>query len=59
MGDDRTAALAAPHPQQALGLEDAESFAQARAADGELLEQHGFGRQLRAVGEITVEDPGP
>ena len=59
VGDDRPAALAAPDRQQSLGLQNAERLAQARPADGELLEEHGLGRQLGAVGQVAVENPRP
>lgn len=56
---DGAAAVAALHGDQALGLEDAEGFAQRRAAHLELVQQLVLRGQGVAVLQLAAHDPVP
>ncbi|MDT5221776.1 MAG: hypothetical protein QOF15_3881, partial [Mycobacterium sp.] len=53
---DGTAAVAAPHRDQSLGLQDPQRFAQGDQADLELVNEDFLARQQIAVGELAVDD---
>src|SRR5690606_16601380 len=55
--DDEAADLTPPYGQQSLRLEDADRFAQARSAGRVLLQEYRLRGQLRAVGQISLNDP--